>query len=147
LYTIISVIVVSARTARKEETVATKPGCSGAAHAIRLEIALFAEGKRFSSHRTGLSLGSSDPRRANLESDPVTLLQSHFAALFGRMERNIPQRVELDHPQSFRPVRLWGQRTKPLRGGPKATPPIAAEAHLSPEPPLPLAPSRARLAP
>src|SRR4051794_35073677 len=58
------------------ETVATKPGCSGAAHAIRLEIALFAEGKRFSSHRTGLSLGSSGPRRANLESDPVTLLQS-----------------------------------------------------------------------
>src|SRR3954471_14979497 len=62
----------------KIESVATKPGCSGAAHAIRLEIALFAEGKRFSSHRTGLSLGSSDPRRANLESDPVTLLQSPF---------------------------------------------------------------------
>src|SRR5512135_640305 len=47
-----------------------------AVHAIRLGIEPFAEGKPFSSHRAGYSLGSTGPCRANLELDPVALLQS-----------------------------------------------------------------------
>ena len=71
----------------KNETAATLPGGSEAVHAFRLGIEPFADGKPLWSYRAGSSLGYTGPCRANLESDPATLLQSRSIPSFSYPSR------------------------------------------------------------